>query len=193
MDNGWEHKPGGKVKNVQKGRKCIARHVSNLGLVHQSLVEEVCRILLLHLFLIFLLVALALALLLLHGRTRDVEAHLDQLVGTRSGLPTTVLGTSSGLSIGTVRLVCRERKFHRHFVLACKVGVGDFGVGDFESGAVLDTEGELGLGELGLTPIPSSQGVFASLDVDAIPNFESLAQSLKILGKGNPLAGHRGA
>lgn len=180
------------MKNIQKGRKCITRHIPNLGLVHQSLVEEVCRILLLHLFLIFLLVALALALLLLHGRTRDVEAHLDQLVGTRSCLPTTVLGASSGLSVGAVRLVCRKRKFNRHFVLACKVGVGDLGVGDFESGAVLDTEGELGLGELGLTPIPSTQGVFASLDVDAIPNFESLAQSLKILGERNPLADRGG-
>lgn len=176
------------MKNIQKGRKCITSHVSNLGLVHQSFIEEVCRILLLHLFLIFLLVAFTLTFLLLHGRARDVKAHLDQLVGTRSSLPTTVLGTSSGISVRTTRLVCRKRKLNRHFVLARKVGVGDLGVGDFESGTVLDTEGELRLGELGLTPIPSTQGMFASLDVDAIPNFESLAQSLKILGEKKPIS-----
>lgn len=127
------------MKNVQEGRKCITRHVSNLGLVHKSLIEEVRRVLLLRLFLVLLVIALA--LLLLHGRTRDVEAHLNQLVGTRSGLPATVLGASSGLSVVAVRLVCGKRKLNRHFILACEVGVGDLGVGDFESGSILNAEG----------------------------------------------------
>lgn len=167
------------MQNIQEGRKSISRHVSNLSLVHESLVEEVGRILLLDLFLVLLLVALT--LLLLHSRTRNVEAHLHQLIGTRSSLAAAVLGASSGLSVGTIRLVCGKRKLNRHLILACEVGVGDLGVGDFESGSVLDAERKLGLGELGLTPVPSADGVFAGLDVDAVPDFESLAQSLKVL------------
>jgi hypothetical protein len=167
------------MKNIQEGRKRIACHVSNLGLVHESLIEEVRGILLLYLFLVVLLIAFG--LLLLHSCTRDVEAHLDQLIGARSSLPATVLRASSGLYVGTVRLVCGKREFNRHFILACEVGIGDLGVGDFESGSVLDTEGELGLGELGLAPVPSTDGMFAGLDIDAVPDLEGLAQSLEVL------------
>jgi hypothetical protein len=174
------------MKNIQEGRKCIACHVSNLGLVHKCLVEEVRRILFLNFFLVFLFVALS--LLLLHGRTRDVEAHFNQLIGTRSSLPAAVLCAACGLFVGAIRLVCGKCKLNRHFILACEVGVGDLGVGDFESGSVLDTEGKLGLGELGLTPVPSADGVFAGLDVDTVPDFESLAQSLEVLVTANPLA-----
>lgn len=167
------------MQNIQEGRKCITRHVSNLSLVHQSLIEEVGRILLLHLFLVLLLVALA--LLLLHGRTGNVEAHLHQLIGTSSSLAAAVLSAPGGLSVGAICLVCGKRKLNCHLILACEVGVGDLGVGDFERGSVLDTEGKLGLGELGLTPVPSADGVFAGFDVNAVPDFESLAQSLKVL------------
>lgn len=174
------------MKNIQEGRKRIARHVSNLSLVHEGLIEEVRRILLLHLFLVLLLVAFG--LLLLHSRSGDVEAHLNQLIGARSSLSATVLRTSSRLYVGAVRLVCGKRKFNCHFILAREVGVGDLGVRDFKSGSVLDTEGKLGLGELSLAPVPSADGVFAGLDVDAVPDLESLAQSLEVLVTASPLA-----
>lgn len=171
------------MKNVQERSKGIPRHITDLGLVHERLVEEVGSILLLHLFLVVLLTLSALgtlSLLLLHCCAGNVEPHFDELIGSRCGLTTPVFCAASRLAIGTV-LSSRERKLHRHLVLSSQVGIGDFGVGDLEGGSVLHIEGQLGLGEFCLAPVPSSQGVFAGLDVDAVPDFESLAQPFEIL------------
>lgn len=178
-----EHdEPGGKVKDIQKGSKGITRDISNLSLVHQSLVEEVCGVLLLNLFLTLFLVTLgAFRLFFLHGQARDVETHLNQLIRTRRGLATPVLRASRRLPVGAVCLSCGERKLHRHFVLSGQVGVGNFGVGDLEGGSVLHVERQFGLGELCFAPVPASQGVFAILDVDPVPDFEGLAQPLQVL------------
>lgn len=176
-------KPGCKVKNIQEGSKRIAGHVADLRLVHECLVEEVGGVLFLHLFLVFLLTIGtfgALCLLLLHCCARNVESHFNELIGSCSGLAAPVLCAASRLAIA-VRISAREGKLHRHLVLSGQVGIGDFGVGDLEGGSVLDVERQLGLGEFCLAPVPSSQGVFAGLDIDAIPDFESLAQPLEIL------------
>lgn len=165
------------MKNIQEGSKRVAGHVADLGLVHECLVEEVGGVLLLHLFLVFLLTvgALgALCLFLLHCCARNVEPHFNELIGSRSGLAAPILCATSRLAIA-VRISAREGKLHRHLVLSSQVGIGDFGVRDFEGGSVLNVERQLGLGEFCLAPVPSSQGVFAGLDVDAIPDFESLA------------------
>lgn len=151
------NEPWRKVKNIQECSKGITGHISNLGLVHEGLVEEVCGILLLDLFLVLFLIPFsALRLLLLHGCTRDVEAHLDQLIGPGGSLAASVLRASCRLSIDTICLSCRERKLYRHLILASKVGVGYFGVRNLESGSVLDVERQFGLGEVCLAPVPSS-------------------------------------
>lgn len=180
--NGYDE-PGCEVKDIQECSKGIAGHIANLSLVHEGLIEEICSILLLSsFFLVLFLVTLgAFRLFLLHGCARDVEAHLNQFIGTRSGLAASILRASCRLSIGTIRLSRGERKLHRHLILSSQVGVGDFGVGDLEGGSVLDIERQLGLGEFCLAPVPSSQSVFAVLDVDPVPNFEGLAQALEIL------------
>lgn len=170
------------MQDVQEGSKSIARHISNLRLVHEGLVEEVRGILLLCLCLLVLTLAFGvLGLLLLHGRAGDVESHFDQLVGARGRLPSTVLSASSRLPTRGIGFSGREGKFHRHFILSRQVGVGDLGVGNFKGRSVLDVEGELGLGELGLAPVPASQGMLAVLDVDSVPNFEGLGQPFEIL------------
>lgn len=179
-------KPGCKVKNVQECSKGIAGHFTDLGLVHQGLVEEVGSILLLHLFLIFLLAFGALGtfrLLLLHGSSWNVEAHFHEFISSRSSLATPVLCAASRLAI-TVPIGGRERELHRDLVLSSQIGIRDFGVRDLESGSVLHVKGQFGLGEFCFAPIPSSQGMFSGLDVDAVPDFESLAQSFEILGPG---------
>ena len=177
-----KNKPGCKVQDVQEGSKGIARHISNLRLVHERLVEEICSILLLCFCLLILALALGvLGLLLLHGRTGNVESHFDQLIEARGRLPSTVLGASSRLATRAIGFSGRESKFHRHFILSRQVGVGDLRVGDFKGRSVLDVEGELGLGELGLAPVPASQGMLAVLDVDSVPDFEGLGQPFKVL------------
>lgn len=179
-------KPGCEMKDIQKRSKGITGHVADLSLVHKRLVEEIRRILLLHFFLVLFPFAFPLGvfcLLLLHGRAGDVEPHFDKLIRARRGLSSPVLCAPCRLSVGSVRLGRGKGKLHRHLILSSQVGIGDFGVGHFESGSVLDIEGQLGLGELCITPVPSSQGVFAVLDVDAVPDFESLAQPFEVLAE----------
>jgi hypothetical protein len=171
------------VENVQECSKGIAGHFTDLGLVHQGLVEEVGSILLLRIFLIFLLAFGTLRLLLLHGSSWNVEAHFHKFISSRSSLATPVLCAASRLGIA-VPIGGRERELHRDLVLSSQIGIRDFGVRDLEGGSVLHVKGQFGLGEFCFAPIPSSQGVFSGLDVDAVPDFESLAQSLEILDTG---------
>lgn len=168
------------MQHIQKGSKGISRHVSNLGFVHQCLVEEVCGVLLLSLFLIVLLVPV-LGLLLLYRCAGDVEPHFDQLVGARSGLSSAVLSASRRLTTRAIGFGRRERKLHCHFIFSCQVGVRDLRIGDFKGRSVLDIERKLGFGELRLAPVPAAQGVFAILDVDSVPDFKGLGQSFKVL------------
>lgn len=166
------------MQNIQEGRECVTSHITDLSLIHECLIKEVCGILLFSLLVFFVTLGI-LCLLLLHGGSGDVESHFDQLIRTSSGLATTVLCASSWLF--TICISCGQRKLHGHLVLSSKVGVGDFGVGDFKCRSVLYVERQLSLCELCFSPVPSSEGVFAVLDVNPVPDFECLGQSLEIL------------
>lgn len=127
------------MQDIQKGCKCVASHIANLSLVHECLVEEVCRVLFLFLFVVFFLITLAiLCFLLLHCGARDVESHFHQLIRACCSLATAIFGTSCRLSFG---ICSRECKLHRHFVLSSKVGIRDLGVWNLEGGSVLNVEG----------------------------------------------------
>lgn len=176
------------MKNIQERSKGIACNISNLGLVHECLVEKVGRVLLfdlLFLLLVFFLDFTILAvlilglLLLLHRHTGDVKPHLDQFVWARSGLLATVL-RATRLASGTI-LSIAQSKLHGNFVFSGKVRIRDFGVRQLESWSVLDVKGQLGLGEFRLSPVPSSQSMLARFDIDPVPDFKCLAQPFKIL------------
>lgn len=185
--------PGCKMKHIQESGKRITSHVSNLSLLHQHLIEQISSVLLLALRLFLLLPFFTLRLLLailllytllrLHHRTGDIEPHLDQLIRPRRRLAPSILRAPGRLRL---RLVLgRQRELNRDLVLPRQVGVRDLGVGDFERGAILHVETELGLGEVRLTPVPAAEGMFSTFDVDAVPDLEGFAQSLEILETGD--------
>lgn len=187
------------MEDVQEGGKRIACHIANLSLVHESLIEKIGRVLfldfflfllsflvlafalILHLAFFFLIIAVFLlgALVLLHCHSRDVKSHLDQLVRARSGLLAAVL-CAARLLAGSICLTIKG-KLHGNFILSGKIGIQNLGIRKLEGRSVLDVEGQLGLGEIRLSPVPSPEGVFAGLHVDAVPDLERLAQSLEVL------------
>lgn len=172
------------MKDIQERSKGITSHITNLGLVHERLIEEISCVLLLNFLIPFLLLVILLAPLLnafirLHRGPRNVETHLNQLVRASRSLLAAVLGTPIRLTVGTVRLV--QRKLHGDFILARQVGIGDLGVGKLERGTVEHVERQFSLGKLRLAPVPSSDRVFALFDVDTVPDLECLAQPLKVL------------
>lgn len=135
------------MQHIQESGERIARNISNLRLLHQCLVEEVCSILLFPLF--FFLVFFA--LFLFDSSSRDIESHLDKLIWARTSLPATAGACAVRLGI------CGESKLDSDFILSGKVGVGDFGIWNLERRTVLNVERELGLGEFGLAPVPSTK------------------------------------
>lgn len=186
------------MEDVQERGKRIACHITNLSLVHESLIEEIGRVLfldfflflsflvfalalILHLFFLFLIFAVCLlgALVLLHCHSRDVKPHLDKLVRARTGLPATVL-CATRLVAGSICLTIKG-KLHGNFILSGKIGIQNLGVRKLEGRSVLDVEGQLGLGEIRLSPVPSPESMFAGLHVDTVPDLERLAQSLEVL------------
>lgn len=181
------------MEDVQESGKRIACHITNLSLVHEGLIEEIGRVLfldflflslillILHLFFLFLILAVCLlgALVLLHCHSRDVKSHLDQLVRAGSGFPAAVL-CATRLVADSICLTIKG-KLHGNFILSGKVGIQNFGIRKLEGRSVLDVEGQLGLGEIRLSPVPSPESMFAGLHVDAIPDLERLAQSLEVL------------
>ena len=103
------------MEDVLKGRKGVSRHISNLGLVHEGVVEDRGGVLLLALV---LAIASILAPRRLLGGAGDIEAHLEQLI---SGGPGLLAGGApvAGLSVGTgVLSVGRMGKLDGHFVLS---------------------------------------------------------------------------
>ena len=187
-----DHIPGRKMQHIQESGKRIASHIANLRLLHEHLVEEVRGILLLAalLFLLPLLplglvlaVLLLNALLRLHHRTGDVKSHLDQLVRPGGRLPAPVFRAARRLTLGFV--LGGEGELDGDLVLTRQIRVGDLGVRDFERGAVLDVEAELGLCEIRLTPVPAAERMFSAFDVDAVPDFEGFGQSFEVLMEDN--------
>ena len=155
------------MEDVLKGRKGVPGHLSNLGLVHESVVEDRGGVLFLALV---LAVARILSLRRLLGRAGDIEAHLEQLISGGTGL---LAGRAhvAGLSVGAgVLSVRRVGKLNGHFVLSRQVGVGDLRVRDLEGRAVLDVEGKFMLAEFTFAPVPTAKRVFFVLQSHAIPH-----------------------
>jgi len=170
-------KPWGKVKHVEKGGDGVTSHLANLRFFDEGIVEESGSVLLLS----FVAASAVLALgLLLGGCAGDVEAHLNQLVPTSAGLLSLAASAALAVRAGVVG-VLRQRHFDGDLIPAGEVCVSDLGVRQLEGRLVLDAERELGLGELGLAPVPASQGVLLGLENGAVPVLEDLAQALVVL------------
>lgn len=138
---------GCEMKNVLEGSHGVACSVPNIGLVQQSLVEELGS-------LYFLLVGitasiLALCLLLRCGAWH-VQPHFDELVHTCSGFATFCSATVDFFAF----VGC---KLDGDLVAAGKIGIGNLGIGYLEGRSVLDVEGELALCEFCLSPVPAPQ------------------------------------
>lgn len=166
------------MEHIQERRNGIAGCLSNLCLLNQSVVEDGgCA-----LFLLSHVAASVLTLGLLSRRhTRDVEAHLDELVLASTGLlalPTCAAQVT--IRAGVVDVVW-QRHLDGDLIPASQVGVANLRVGQLEGGPVLDAEGELRLGELGLAPVPAAQGVLLVIQHGAVPVLEDLGEALVVL------------
>jgi hypothetical protein len=169
------------MKNIQEGGKCVASNLTNLGLVHESLVEEVCSILLLAVAVLGTGDILSILVFLLLGRhAGDVESHFHQLVPCTGRFLASEFG-SPKVSVCAGIAISGKREINSDLVLASQVGVGDFGVGHFEGGAVGDIEGEFGLAKIGLAPVPAAQGMLAIVQADAVPRLEDLGNAVEVV------------
>ncbi len=169
------------MQNVGKRSIAVAGNLANLSLLHQRVVEEICRILLLFGVLLARHVLAILLLLPLRRSAGNVEAHLDELIARASGLLPPRSGASEMAVGARVLSVRRQRELYGHLVLSGQVRVRYLRVGDLESGATLDVERHLGLAKLGLAPIPPAESMFLVLEIDAVPQLERLAETIKVL------------
>lgn len=167
------------MQDVQERSKCVSCDLSDLRLVHQCLVENVGRVLLLvfavrHLFTVLLL--------LFSGRcARNVEAHLNQLIH-RSARFSSSRSCAAQMAVrSSIFPISRKRKFHRDLVLASQVGVGYLGVRNFERRLIANVENELTLAEIAFSPVPPAQSVLFLLQVDAVPQLETLGQAVVVV------------
>lgn len=135
----------GKMQDVLEGSHGVACSVPNIGLVQQSLVEELCSLY----FLVVGIAAgvLALCLLLCRGAWH-VQSHLDELIHACSGF-------AAFFRVAVDFLAIVGGKLDGDLVAAGKVGIRDLGVGYLKGGSVLDVEGKLALSELCLSPVPA--------------------------------------
>lgn len=187
------------MQHLQKRSVRIARHLPNLRPIHQRLIKQIRRILLLAFLTVTLSLSLfiplpipipilrlhlLLLLLLRRRRAGNVESHLGQLVAGASRLAALRSPTATATTL-PVRLRggtgSRQRELDRHLVLARQVGVGDFRVRNLESGPVLDVKGELGLAEVALAPVPAAEGVFFGFEIDAVEELEGFAGAVEVL------------
>ena len=93
------------MQNIQESGIGVTRHLSNLGLVDQCLVEQIGSIGLFSIF-FFLIVCAALCIfgfLFLGNSARDVKAHLDELISPSGGFSPSVSGTALLMPIDPVR------------------------------------------------------------------------------------------
>lgn len=163
------------MQNIQKGSDSIASHFTNLRLLHQRLVEERGGILLGLLLLVTASLAILAVGLLFGGGSRHVKAHLNELVLAGSRLLSLAIRRRSVIAI------LRQRHLNSDFIATGQVGVANLGVRKLEGGAVLNVECNLSLGELGLSPVPSTEGVLLALKGCAVPVLEDLAQAIVVL------------
>lgn len=171
--------PGSEMQDVQESGKCVTSDFSNLGLLHQRLVEQVGGIGLLNVLSARGVFAV-LCLLLLRRSTGYVEAHLDKLVAGACRLLASE-PCASQISICASVAIGGQGEVDGDFVLACQVRVGHFGVGDFEGGAVGYVEGEFSLPKVGLSPVPATQRMLPVVQPDAVPSLEDFGDAVEIL------------
>jgi len=170
------------MKNVLERRKGRASNLTNLGLVHQRLVEQAGRIL----FFLFLLLGaagsfLAIDLLLRHG-ARDVEPHFHELVSSRGRFSPSILGLARLVSIHAILPGLQAQvEFDRDFILTRQIRVRNFGIWNLERRSILHVKCELGSPELGLAPVPPSQRMLLVFQIDPIPDLERFRHPIKIL------------
>ena len=162
--------PGGKMQDLQEGGDSITGSFTDLGFVDEGLIEQGSGVLLLFLCIATGFLSLG---LLASGSARDIESHLAQLILASARLLATA-PRAAQMAIGAGVISVGSGKLDGDLVPTGQVGVGNLGVGDLECGFVLDVENELGLGKLGLAPVPASQGVFLGLEVYAVPVLEDL-------------------
>lgn len=168
--------PGCEMQNIKKGGDSITSSLANLSLVNEGLIKKSSGVLLPFTNTSIAPSILALSLLA-GGNTRNVEAHLNKLVSTRSSLGTLCAGTAE-LSIGSF---FGQSHLYSDLISTGQVSVADFRVGKFKRRSVLNAEGELCFRELGLSPIPTSQCVFLGFENSAVPVLEDFDKSIVVL------------
>jgi hypothetical protein len=89
---------------------------------------------------------------------------------------------SSQITVRTCIGVRRQREVYSDLVLARQVGVGNFGIGHFESGAIRDVEGKFSFAKVGFAPVPAAEGMLAIVQIYAVPCLEHLCNPVKIVG-----------
>lgn len=106
------------MQNVQESGKCIAGDFSNLSLLDQRLIEQLCSIM-------FFLGALAvrdilaiLLLLLLRSCAGNVEAHLYKLIDGAARLLAPPACASKSTISASISCVGGQREVDRNFILA---------------------------------------------------------------------------
>lgn len=157
------------MKDIQECGNCVAGRLANVGLLHQSFVEDGDGCLL------FICIAASLLTfnLLARGGTGNVEPHFNELIFSSIGL------LALCLTVGFSILIYGE--LDCYFVATGKVGVGDLRVRNFERWSILNVEGKFGLSKIRLAPVPAAQRVLLVLKVMAVPVLEDLVQTLIVL------------
>jgi hypothetical protein len=172
------------MQDIEERSDRVARSLPNLGLLNKGVIEECDGVLLL-----FVRIAPGLVTFGFFPcrRAGDVEPYLSELIPPSRSLP--ALPRCRAILAARLATVA-ERKLNCDFVAPGQVGVGDFGVGNFEGGSVLHVKRELGLAKLGLAPVPAPQRVFLVLEVGAVPALEDFAEPLVVLPKISPALSH---
>jgi len=159
------NKPGRKEKNIQERRKGISSNLSDIRLLFEGVVEQSGSTHILSFGVtgtVFTFTPL--------GSTGNVESHLNELVH-RGRI----------LFLAAARRAIRCGELDRNLVLSGKIGVGDLRERNLERGLVGDVEVKFLLGELGLPPVPSLEGVLTVLEVDLVVSFQSRLDAVEVL------------
>ena len=165
------------MKHIEERGDSITSSLSDFSLFDESLVEECGGILLLGLFVLSII---AISLFLGGDGTRDVETHFDELIPASTGLLPLSTSTTK-LAVGACIVgVLRQGHLDSDLIATGQIGVAYFGVWELESGLVLHAKGNLGLGKVGLAPIPATNGMFFVLEHCAVPVLEDLAEPVVI-------------
>ncbi|KAI3475602.1 hypothetical protein L1887_62974 [Cichorium endivia] len=155
----------------------VARHLADVGLGLERLVERLCRGLLV-VVVAAIGCARCIAAVVLGRLTRYVETHFDELVSLdASGLGRGAVG---GASVGTGLLLLWVEELHGHLCL-CDVAVGEVGERQFEGELVAHEELDVVVGDLCLTPVPSACGDLLGVEVLAKVLADAGREALKVV------------